>query len=572
MQHKVKLLISLLFLSCLLVVMTGVTAPPALAADPNPPTSPVKLIFIHHSCGGNWLADETPDQPSGGLGQALMEEGYFVSATNYGWGPDSIGDRTDIPNWPEWFTGPNSSTHLDALYNESGQNVGDFGAWSRLSDDPGGENEIIMFKSCFPNSDLYGDPDDPPLDEPNAQYTVANAKAVYNDILTYFATRQDKLFIVITAPPLMESETTAARAANARAFNDWLVEDWLADYSLANVAVFDYYNVLTHPDSHHRWNGSQIEHIQAVATNISAYPSGDSHPSSAGHRKATTEFVPLLNVYYDRWQAEETSTAPTEQPTEQPPETAPTSTPTSPAESSPTPTDAPATAPTGSIEDFESDSAWDTSAETGSAIRCGRETSTVHSGANALHIQYEILSEGWGDCGHHFDSVQDWSGGRGLSFWLRADGVPEWATLMLFSGDSNSPTPFEIALEIREQDWVQMAFPWSDFARAPWADDSGLDEIDPARITGYGISLGPGDGDVWMDDLTLMTEEAEEAEEAESIEVEGETSASGDATPAEDGGGLGLCSSAVLPLSMVALALVCRRSSKWKACKKRKGA
>ena len=29
MQHKVKLLISLLFLSCLLVVMTGVTAPPA---------------------------------------------------------------------------------------------------------------------------------------------------------------------------------------------------------------------------------------------------------------------------------------------------------------------------------------------------------------------------------------------------------------------------------------------------------------------------------------------------------------------------------------------------------------
>ena len=49
--------------------------------------------------------------------------------------------------------------------------------------------------------------------------TVANAKAVYNDILTYFATRQDKLFIVITAPPLMESETTdPIHAANARAF------------------------------------------------------------------------------------------------------------------------------------------------------------------------------------------------------------------------------------------------------------------------------------------------------------------------------------------------------------------
>ncbi len=41
-----------------------------------------------------------------------------VSATNYGWRPNSIGDRTDIPNWPEWFTGLNSSTYLSALYNE----------------------------------------------------------------------------------------------------------------------------------------------------------------------------------------------------------------------------------------------------------------------------------------------------------------------------------------------------------------------------------------------------------------------------------------------------------------------
>ncbi|NBD35316.1 MAG: hypothetical protein GVY30_04880 [Chloroflexi bacterium] len=574
MQHKVKLLIGLLFSSVLLVVMTSVTARPALAADPNPPTSTVKLIFIHHSTGGNWLADETPGQPSGGLGQALMNNNCFVSATNYGWGPDSIGDRTDIPNWPEWFTGPNSSTYLEALYNESGQNVGDFGAWSRLTADPGGENEIIMFKSCFPNSDLYGTPDDPPLDAPNDPFTVANAKAVYNDILTYFATRQDKLFIVITAPPLMESATTAKRAANARAFNNWLVDEWLTDYPHANVAVFDYYNVLTHPDNHHRWHGSQIEHIQAAATNVSAYPSGDSHPSSAGHRKATAEFVPLLNVYYNRWQAGDTSTAPTEQPTEQTPEAEPTSNPTPPAESPPTPTDTPADmpskSPVGSIDDFESDSIWGASADAGSAITCGPETGAVHSGANALHLHYEILSDGWGDCGHHFDLVQDWSGGMGLSFWLRADGAPEWATLMLFSGDPNSPTPFEFALEIEGQDWTQMTFPWSDFVRSPWADDGGLDEIDPARITGYGISLGPGDGDMWIDDIDLVkeadtapdpAEEAEKTEVAESTEVEGEgeTSTSGDETSAEDGGGLGLCGSAVLPLSMAALALVCRR-------------
>jgi hypothetical protein len=99
-------------------------------------TSLVKLIFIHHSCGGNWLADENED-PYGELGIALMNNNYFVSATNYEWGTNSIGSRTDIPNWPEWFTGPDSSTYLNELYNESDQNIGTpsdwwyFGDWSR---------------------------------------------------------------------------------------------------------------------------------------------------------------------------------------------------------------------------------------------------------------------------------------------------------------------------------------------------------------------------------------------------------------------------------------------------------
>ena len=56
--------------------------------NPNPPTSPVRLIFIHHSTGGNWLADPNDDSPHGGLGRALMNNNYYVSATNYGWGPD----------------------------------------------------------------------------------------------------------------------------------------------------------------------------------------------------------------------------------------------------------------------------------------------------------------------------------------------------------------------------------------------------------------------------------------------------------------------------------------------------
>jgi len=311
----------------LVLCLTLQTQPAAAQADSaSPPESPVKLIFLHHSTGGNWLADAEGNDIGGNLGRELMQNNYFVSATNYGWqaGDDAIGDRTDIGNWWEWFRGPTSETIMAAVYKESGQNVGDFGSWPRMKD-PGGENAIVLFKSCFPNSDLQGSAkaappaiDDNPLRgqaaEGNSDFTVANAKGIYIDLLKYFATQPDKLFVVITAPPRADFETDSAYATNARAFNNWLVNEWLKDYPHKNVAVFDYYNVLTSnagsteqndigaaTGNHHRWLDGKVQHLQTVKSNVSAYPSGDSHPNTAGQLKATAEFVPLLNVFYNRW-------------------------------------------------------------------------------------------------------------------------------------------------------------------------------------------------------------------------------------------------------------------------------
>ena len=296
-----------------------------------PPGNPVRLIFIHHSTGENWLSDD-----NGGLGIALRDNHYFVSDTNYGWGPDDldvgydkIGDHTDIGNWYSWFRGPHSTTYLNALYVEQEQHA----SYSRLEDNPGGENVIIMFKSCFPNSNLQGSPNDPvpsiesnPLrsqDSSSEYHTVANAKGIYIDLLEYFRTRQDKLFIVISAPPL----TDPTNAANARSFNQWLVNEWLKDYPYKNVFVFDFYNVLTtnggtaqindlnrDTGNHHRWWNNDIQHKidgdNDGNPNVSEYPSSfnDDHPSQAGNLKATGEFVQLLNLAYNRWKETPTTT------------------------------------------------------------------------------------------------------------------------------------------------------------------------------------------------------------------------------------------------------------------------
>ncbi|MBN2015780.1 SGNH/GDSL hydrolase family protein [Candidatus Dojkabacteria bacterium] len=259
---------------------------------------PIQLIFIHHSTGENWLADE-----NGGLGKALAEHNYFVSDTNYGWpSTDSagssqgssvqvvqgIGDYTDIGHWWLWFRGRSSNNILKALYEESSQNS----EYTRLDNNPGGENEIIMFKSCFPNSALKGNITDTvpeignnPLvgeSSDSVYHTLANAKGIYIDLLNYFKDKQDKLFIVVTAPPLSDS----TYASNAMEFNRWLANDWLKDYEYDNVKVFDLFTIL------------------ADEKGILKYPSreGDDHPSREGNLKATEEFIVFIDEAVEEWQ------------------------------------------------------------------------------------------------------------------------------------------------------------------------------------------------------------------------------------------------------------------------------
>jgi hypothetical protein len=56
---------------------------------------------------------------------------------------------------------------MTALYKETVQNIQDYGAWSRLKMDQGEPNQIILFTSCCPNSNLYGNPTDPAYTVPN---------------------------------------------------------------------------------------------------------------------------------------------------------------------------------------------------------------------------------------------------------------------------------------------------------------------------------------------------------------------------------------------------------------------
>jgi|WetSurMetagenome_2_1015567.scaffolds.fasta_scaffold172588_1 hypothetical protein len=286
-------------------------------SDSNPNRSPstMKLVFIHHSVGEAWLS---PD--SGNLRQALNNNRYYVTDSNYGWGPEdldagdasTIGDHTDIGNWYNWFLGPHRETYMPALY--ANTQLTD-GVGPNTVSDPGGANKIVMFKSCFPNGQsLSGNPDDPPLPAGQANpiwgqatgdetiYTVANVKGLYRDLLVYFAQHPEKLFLLITTPPSGTRSVDAQMAARLRGINTWLVNHWLENYSLNNVAAYDYSNVLT-ANGHHWYKNGGVQYIVGDSDFL-AYPtsSTDDHPSPAGQQKATGEFLSVLNYFVNRWQ------------------------------------------------------------------------------------------------------------------------------------------------------------------------------------------------------------------------------------------------------------------------------
>jgi hypothetical protein len=463
----------------------------------------VRLVFIHHSCGENWLVDA-----HGGLGKALAENNYFVSDTNYGWGPNAIGDRTDITNWPEWFVGAQSAEYLQALYRENGQNC----TYARTLADPGGENEVILFKSCFPNSNLEGNPDDAP--KRGEGLTVANAKAIYQELLAYFATRPDKLFIVITAPPVQDP----ACAANARALNRWLVENWLADYQGHNVGVFDFHNVLTAPDNHHRVRAGRIEYLVNAGNGTLHYPSdGDDHPSPAGNRKATEEFVPLLNLYYQRWMAAPRGAAPvsaqraeTERPVakSEPPATA-----------QPVPSAAPVATVTaaGLIDDFEKElRSWTTFLDPEKETRLSfrRDTELKHEGTAALRIQYDVAPGSWALCSLVHERPQDWSRFRGVRLSLHADQANQTVDVVVYGGRSADELQhFERALPVDRtavDGWQQVDILWPQLKLPDWQGDTAA-KFDPRSAMGVAIAItSSGErraGEMWLDDVALLSDE-----------------------------------------------------------------
>ena len=260
-----------------------------------PPEQPVELLFIHHSVGGQLLADageeSGPDarrciydrHPNGGgLRRKLAQNGFRVHEASYS---SAIGQHTDLFDWL-----PKFREQFDRIQRTERQD--------KLLD--AAVNRIVMFKSCYPNSAFK-------LDGPQTQtvLTLTNAQAAMRALRDELARHSNTLFVYFTAPPLRarasserlwkfvakrwlnkpDSATEQTHAANtAREFNNWMKSPtgWLEGYTGHNIVVFDYFNILT--------GDGRSNFLEFASRNGT-----DDHPSAAGQQIAAERCVPFLN-------------------------------------------------------------------------------------------------------------------------------------------------------------------------------------------------------------------------------------------------------------------------------------
>ncbi len=217
------------------------------------------VIFLHHSVGENLIAQ-------GQVREKFSAAGYQFWDQDYNWKGvhDPNGNATGYS-----YNVPGDNTDPDGLLGIFSQPLFDLplNTLSGLM-----QHEVIAFKSCFPASAIVSD----------AQ--LAEHKAWYLKIRDFMDQHPEKMFIVVTQPPLNPVETNPQAATRARAFADWLKSDEFLQ-GHPNIATFDLFDLLAESDP------------QAADTNMlrQAYRQGaDSHPTQTANEIIGPQFAEFI--------------------------------------------------------------------------------------------------------------------------------------------------------------------------------------------------------------------------------------------------------------------------------------
>ena len=218
------------------------------------------IVFLHQSVGDNLIE-------YGNVREEFQQRGY----TFWDHHSNPIGLRDPEGRYSDYnYNVPNDNTNPDGLARIFNQRVYPLpvNALSGLM-----QHEVIAFKSCFPTSDIRSD-------EQLEQY-----KTWYLGMRDVMDQHPDKVFIVMSQPPLNPASTNPELATRARSFATWLTSDEFLD-GHPNIFTFDLFNHLAESNP----SASDFNMLRQEYR----HQGTDSHPNRLANATTGPEFVDFI--------------------------------------------------------------------------------------------------------------------------------------------------------------------------------------------------------------------------------------------------------------------------------------
>jgi hypothetical protein len=227
-----------------------------------------QLFFLHHSTGSGIISQ---GDVRGEVARYNTAHHQHYSFWDHGYNSEGLSDALGVSVGDDYGI-PNDNTDPDGLHY----------LWTSAKSDAVAcrnqileHHQVIAFKSCFPASAI------------TSAAALQQYKDWYLDIRDVLDTRPDRLFVVMSTPPLHRLATNAADASRARAFANWLQSaTYLSGHP--NVVCFDLFDLLAKAD-----DGSAAANMLAYAHEAS-HSDSDSHPNLVANQVVGPLFAQFL--------------------------------------------------------------------------------------------------------------------------------------------------------------------------------------------------------------------------------------------------------------------------------------
>ncbi len=224
-----------------------------------------KVIFLHHSTGGNvyvqgevpkWLSEYDPSL-------SITERAYPTNG--YPWA------NYPYDYWNLWINGAcqPGNPNMECLDN--------------LAE----EFDVVIFKHCFPGAGILADTGTP--DVGSSRKSLENYKAQYRAIRSELDRYPETTFIIWTLAPLHRLATNPDQAARAWQFVQWVKHDFLKEdgKSHPNIFIFDFFGIIAEKQAN-------PEHGQQYCLKYEyerSHSGSDSHPNELANQTAGPLFA-----------------------------------------------------------------------------------------------------------------------------------------------------------------------------------------------------------------------------------------------------------------------------------------